>query len=78
MKSLLVAAIALTLAGVQDKTYDLRLEWKPVKGHRSELAETSALKLSVTVAGLGEVVAQSERSEYQRARNRRLGRRRGR
>jgi hypothetical protein len=64
MKSLLVAAIALSLTGVQEKTYDLRLEWKPVTGHRSELDETSAMKMSVTVTGLGEVAARSERSAY--------------
>jgi hypothetical protein len=62
MKSLLVAAIALTFAGVQDKTYDLRLEWKPLKGHQSALDENGVMTLSIKAAGMGEVAASSEQN----------------
>jgi len=64
MKSLLVAAIALTLAGVQDKTYDLKLEWTPLKGHQSALDESGVMTLSIKAAGMGEIAASSEQSAF--------------
>jgi hypothetical protein len=62
MKSLLVAAIALMFTGVQDKTYDLRLEWKPLKGHQSALDESNVMTLSIKAAGMGELAASSEQN----------------
>ena len=64
MKSLLAAALAVTLAGVQEKTYDLRLDWTPVKGYRAELNETHEMKMSITATGMGQLATQSERSAF--------------
>jgi hypothetical protein len=62
MRFFLVAALSLTLAGVQDKTYDLKLDWKPVKGYRTALQETGDTRMTVQVAGQGVVFSEAEQT----------------
>lgn len=60
MKLPLILALVLGLAAPQDKTYDLSLNWKPVAGHKSELAETSSMKMVMKITGQPEPVNMAE------------------
>ena len=60
MRFFLVAALSLTLTGVQDKTYDLKLDWKPVKGYRTALQETGDTRMTIQVAGQGVILSEAE------------------
>ena len=48
---LLWAGLAVALSGTQDKTYDLKLDPKPVKGHKSEQLEKTSMKMVMKVNG---------------------------
>ena len=60
MKLPLILAIVLSLAPAQDKTYDLKLDWKPVAGHKTELAETSNMKMVMKITGQPEPMNMAE------------------
>jgi hypothetical protein len=59
-----VLAILALFAAAQDKTYDLRLEAKPVKGHKSDLTEASIMKMTMKMTGLPEPMAMGEENNY--------------
>jgi len=64
MKSALILMFALLAAGAQEKTYDLRLDSKPVRGHKSELQETSTMKMSMKITGAPEPISMAEETAF--------------
>lgn len=61
----IILALALcAFTTTQDKTYDLRLEAKPVKGHKSELTETSVMKMTMKMTGLPEAMQMGEEGNF--------------
>jgi len=51
MKVPLIVMLALVATIPQGKMYSLKLEWKPVAGYKSELSETTSMKMTFTGAG---------------------------
>jgi len=56
--------LALLATSAQDKTYDLKLEAKPVKGHKAELTEASLMKMTMKMTGLPEPMAMGEETNF--------------
>lgn len=56
--------VALFAVSAQDKTYDLKLEAKPVKGHKSDLTEASLMKMTMKMTGLPEPMQMGEENNY--------------
>ena len=64
MKMPLTLLLAFLAIPAQEKTYDLKLERKPVKGHKAELVDTSSMKMTMKVTGLPEPMSVAEESSY--------------
>lgn len=64
MKLPILLALVLSLATAQDKTYDLKLDWKPVAGHKSDLAESSSMKMVMKITGQPEAMNMTEETTY--------------
>ena len=64
MKLPTILILALLAVPAQDKTYDLRLEAKPVKGHKAELTEASLMKMTMKMTGLPEPMAMGEETNF--------------
>lgn len=64
MKIILALALCAVTTTTQDKTYDLKLEAKPVKGHKSEMAETSVMKMVMKMTGLPEPMQMGEEGNF--------------
>ena len=67
-RTLATLILGLLPAGViaaqdPDKAYELKLSWKPVAGHRSEVTETQTQSQKVTVRVGGQVANQNAESE---------------
>jgi hypothetical protein len=63
MKALTALALSAVAFASQEKTYDLKLETKPVQGQRSEQAETDSMKMVMKVNGRT-AVAQENAKEF--------------
>jgi len=59
METLIALALAAVIVGVQDKTYDFKLESKSVQGHKCEQAEREFVKMIMKVND--QPVAKSEK-----------------
>jgi hypothetical protein len=64
MKLSLTLIVSLLAAVAQEKTYDLKLDAKPIKGQKAELADSSVMKMTMKMTGLPEPMNMGEESSY--------------
>jgi hypothetical protein len=57
-------ALALVAAPAQDKTYDLKLDWKPMTGYTSELTDTGSSKMVIKMTGLPDALVQGGETSF--------------
>jgi hypothetical protein len=76
MKVPLILTLALVATIPQGKTYDLKLEWKPLTGYKSELSETTSMKMTFTAAGQPPMINERRRLPPRKSHRRRRWRER--
>src|SRR6185295_5120962 len=64
MKLITIALLSVFAVAAQDKTYDLKMEAKPVKGHKSDLTESMVMKMTMKITGVPDAMNLGEENNY--------------